>query len=187
MSDPILVKMKKILCLLAVPILVCGCGAENDIGDIQEEETVSVTGSVTENYDHLLVRGWTGSELISSIFYCGEYHSLPLVPEENEGFTLSDGILIFPDGSYASADTDEEGRVTALKFERDSAPKDLSVYGIDFSSAPDDIPSEMGIADSIYGDKEKTIAYSFFGGGIGELTFVYTEKILVSVHIAAEV
>lgn len=170
-----------LICALAV--MICGCTADKNIPE-ETEQTISV--SVTENYEYALVRGWTGSELMSSVFYCGEFHPLPLDPEENEGFSFSDGILTFPDGSFASAITDENGIITSLKFERNSAPKDFSVYGIDFSSVPDDIPDKVGIAESVYGDKEETITYSFYGGGIGGLTFVYTYKNLVSVQIAAE-
>ena len=172
-----------LLCALAVAAMMCGCTAEKEI----PEETVSETETTTKNYDYILVRAWSGSELIDSLFYCGEFHPLPLVPEENEGFSYSEGILVFPDGSYASADADEDGRITGLTFERYSAPQDFSVYGIDFTSKPDDIPTKLGIAENVYGDKEKTITYRFFGGGIGELIFVYTERALVSVHISAEV
>ena len=170
-----------IICSLALAALMCGCTTEQNI----PEENASDTESVTENYEYALVRGWTGGELMNSIFYCGEFHPLPLSVEENEGFSLSDKILAFPDGSFASAAADENGIITSLKFERNSAPKDFSVYGIDFSSVPDDIPNKVGIAESVKGDKEETITYSFYGGGIGELTFVYKYKILVSVQIAA--
>lgn len=169
--------IKMILCVLAAAFL-CGCHTES----IPEEST-SVTESVTDNGEYSLVRGWTGAELLNSIFYCGEYRSLPLDIEEIEGFSFSDDILAFPDGSYASASVDEDGRIIAIKFERSSAPSDFSVYGIDFLSRPDDIPKTVGIADSIVGNRDETIVYSFYGGGITELTFVYTEKNLASVYI----
>ena len=178
--------MRKFICLLILPalaLLMCGCAAEKEL----PEETAVTTASVTENLEYVLVRSWTNIELMNSIFYCGEYRPLPLVPDENEGFSLSEGTLIFPDGSFASAATDENGSVTALTFKRNSAPRDFSVWGIGFNSVPDDIPDKIGIADSIYGDKEETITYSFYGGGIRELTFVYTEKSLTEVRIGAEV
>lgn len=182
MREPISVKIKRILCLLAVTVLLCSCGAGENI----QEETASATESTTENMEYLLVRAWTGKELLNSIFYCGEFHPLPLIPEENEGFSLSGEILTFSDGSYAAAQTDENGSVISLFFERGSAPDDFSVYGIDFSSSPDDISGKVGIANNVYGNKDETISYIFTDGGIGELTFVYTDRTLVSVYISVE-
>lgn len=175
--------IKRILPMLLTAAVFCGCGESGDTEDttVSESETIETT---TENeYKYALVRGWTGKELLDSIFYCGEYHSLPLVPEENDGFTLSENVLIFPDGTYAFAETNEDGEVTFLRFERMSSPMDFSVYGVGFDSFPDDIPQNIGIADNIYGDKEETIVYSFYDGGISELTFSYTNKQLEYVQI----
>ncbi|MGN0675186.1 MAG: hypothetical protein ACI4KG_05510 [Oscillospiraceae bacterium] len=148
----------------------------------ETEETVSET--TTEN-PYYLVRSWEGSELLDSIFYCGENHPLPLSLEQNPDFILSDGNLIFPDGSFAAADTDENGNVISLRFKAESAPLDFSVYGIDLSAKPFDIYEKVGIANSVYGDEETVITFSFYGGGITELTFIFNEKKLSEVYIAS--
>lgn len=171
------------LAALILPILILsGCGSNNS-------ETVTETSSaesetVTTQNEYSLVRGWTGSELLDSIFYCGEKRPLPITAEENADITFSGNTLIFSNGSSAEAAADENGNIISLRFERLSAPSDLSVYGVDFNSRPDDISSKVGIADSIRGDKDETITYSFYGGGLTELTFVYTDKQLESVYIA---
>lgn len=170
----------RLLCALAAAAMICGCTAEKEI----PEETVSETESTTENYDYILVRKWSADDLIDSIFYCGEFHPLPLVPEENEGFSYSDGILTFPDGSFAAAAADEDGKIISLTFEAYSAPRDFSVFGINFSSIPDDIPTRLGIAENVYEDKSGRLIYSFSGGGIDRLTFIYAGSTLVSVYIS---
>lgn len=157
--------------------LLCGCSEK----PVPAETTTAVTTDA-EDYKYLLVRPWSGKELLNSIYFCGEKRPLPLSPEEN-GFTLSEGVLTLPEGT-AAAEVGEDGSVTALMFERSTAPADLNVYGIGFSSVPDDIPSSVGIADSVSGSANETITYSFFGGGITELTFVYTNRRLMSVYIA---
>ncbi len=103
-------------------------------------------------------------------------------------------MLILPDGSYAEASVSAENNgdientrtvITALRFKRESAPADFSLYGVDFSAKPEDIPDIIGIANSVYGDGETTLTHSFFEGGITELTFVFNEKTLSEIYIAA--
>lgn len=173
--------LPNIAALLLPILLLSGCGGDNTV----TETTATESETVTTKNEYSLVRGWTGSELLDSIFFCGENRPLPISAEDTEGFTLSGNTLIFPDGSYAQAGTDEEGNIISLRFERLSAPSDFSVYGIDFKSRPDDVPSKVGIANSVYGDKDETIIYSFYEGGIAELTFVYTDRQLESVYIAS--
>lgn len=175
--------MTKLSALFLPPLILSGCGGNNS----ETVTAVSVTESetTTAQNEYLLVRGWTGSELLNSIFYCGKNRPLPIAAEENTDLTLSGNTLIFSDGSSAEATADENGNITSLRFERLSAPSDLSVYGIGFQSRPDDIPNNVGIADSISGSKDETITYSFYGGGITELTFVYTDKQLEAVYIAS--
>lgn len=174
--------MKKILKLFIIAAasaaLLCGCSEEPVIS-----ETVVSSETTTENYDYLLVRPWVGSELLGSIYFCGDKRPLPMSLEET-GFSVLDGVLRLPEGT-ASAELGEDGNIVGLMFERSSAPSDFSVYGIDFSSDPNDISAQIGIADSIYGSPDETVTYSFFGGGITELTFVYTERKLMSVYIVA--
>ena len=172
------------LAALILPIFMFSCCGSNNAGT-ETETSASESETVTTKNEYSLVRGWTGSELLGSIFYCGEKRPLPITVEENPDFTLSDNTLIFSDGSCAEVNTDENGNIISLRFERLSAPSDFSVYGIDFRSRPDDIPANVGIADSVRGDKAETITYSFYGGGITELTFVYTERQLESVYIAS--
>lgn len=154
-----------------------------------EPEAVSETSESTETTSinpYLLVRSWEGQELLDSIFYCGKERPLPLNLDENPDFIFSDGNLIFPDGSYAeAAANDDQTVITALRFKRETSPADFSVYGVDFGTRPDDIPDIVGIADRIYGSEETTFTYSFFGGGITELTFVFREKVLSEVYIAS--
>lgn len=170
------------LAALSLPLcMLSGCCRSNS--EAVTETSVTESETVTVQNEYLLVRGWTGSELLDSIFYCGEKRPLPVAAEEN-GFTLSGNTVVFSDGSSAEATADENGNIISLRFERTSAPSDFSVYGIDFRSRPDDIPSKVGIADSVSGDKDETITYSFYGGGLTELTFVYTDKRLESVYIA---
>lgn len=171
------------ICAAVLPALImAGCG--NEPADTPPaEETVPVTTTTINEY--VLVRSWTADELLKSIYFCGEYHSFPIIPAENENFIFSDGYVIFPDGSQAYTASDGDGNITRIEFDRQTAPSDLSVLGIDLSSVPDDIPDKVGIADSIYGDKNETMTYSFFGGGITELTFVYTNKTLEKIYICA--
>lgn len=178
------IKTAAALTVAAFTILLSGCSDT-------EPEIVSDTSEITETTTvnpYLLVRNWEGSELLESIFYCGENHTLPLFPDENPDLILSDGNLIFPDGSYAEAVTAaENGRtsVTALRFKRETAPADFSVYGIDFGTKSNEIPDIVGFANYIYGSEETTLTYSFFGGGITELTFIFKEKQLSEVYIAS--
>lgn len=175
-------KTGKILSACVIMAVMSGCGQDtSDITPVMSE-TTSVTTTFNE---YLLVRRWTADELLESIYFCGEYHKLPVIPSENEGFVFSDGYVYFPDGSQAYTVTDENGNVIGIRFERLTAPSDLSVFGVGLDSVPDDIPEKIGIADSIYGDKEETMTYSFFNGGIRELTFVYKNKVLDSIYICA--
>lgn len=179
--------------IFAVTMFFSGCsGSAND-----EPENLSESYSVTETETaspYLLVRGWEGRELLDSLFFCGKSRPLPFAIEDESDLILSDGMLIMPDGSYAEASLNAENTdgtenartvITALRFKHESAPADFSLYGIDFSANPDDIPDIIGIANSVYGDGETTLTYSFFEGGITELTFVFNEKILSEIYIAA--
>ena len=170
-------KCKFFAIIFLAAAFLCSCSKEPAV-----TETETSAATVSEDNSYALVRPWVGSELLDSIFYCGEYRPLPIAAEEN-----ADNLpeTIFFDNGSATAKYDETGNIIGLKFERNSAPSDFSVYGIDFKSRPNDIPDKVGIADSIYGEINETITYSFRGGGITELTFVYTERSLVSVYIEA--
>ena len=174
--------MIKTICAAVLPAaIMSGCGNAADMPP--EEETTPVTTTTMNEYS--LVRSWTADELLKSIYFCGEYHSVPIIPTEYEDLIFSDGYITFPDGSQAYTTSDTDGNIIGVGFYRLTAPSDLSVLGIDLSSVPDDIPDKVGIADSVYGDKGGTITYSFFGGGITELTFVYTENSLERIYICA--
>ncbi len=179
--------------IFTITIFFSGCcGSTND-----EPENFSESYSVTETETaspYLLVRGWEGWELLDSLFFCGKSRPLPFALEDEPDLILSENILIFPDGSYAEASVSAENSggtetartvITSLRFKRESAPADFSLYGIDFSAKPDDIPDTIGIANSVYGDEETTLTHSFFEGGITELTFVFKGKILSEIYIAA--
>ena len=178
------IKIAAALIAAAFTILLSGCTST-------EPKAVSETSETTETTTvspYLLVRGWEGRELLDSIFYCGENRPLPLVLEENPDLILSDGNLIFPDGSYAEATAvaeDERTVITALRFRRETAPADFSVYGVDFGAGTDDIPNIVGIANKVYGSEETTFTHSFFEGGITELTFVFKERVLSEIYIAS--
>lgn len=178
------IKTAAALTAAAFTILLSGCTNT-------KPEAVTETSETTETTTvspYLLVRGWEGSELLDSIFYCEKKRPLPLILDENPDFVLSDGNLIFPDGSYAEATTVAENNritVTALRFRRETAPADFSVYGLDFGAKPDDIPDIVGFANNVYGSEETTLTYSFFEGGITELTFIFKERVLSEVYIAS--
>lgn len=172
-------KYKIFAIILTAAVLLCGCsGREPEVTETVPETTV------TEDNSYALVRPWTSGELLNSIFYCGEKRPLPIAAEENTDTENLPETVFFDSGS-AAAKYDESGNIMGLKFERDTAPADFSVYGISWESRPDDIPEKVGIADSIYGDKNETITYTFRGGGITELTFVYINRSLASVYIEA--
>lgn len=172
----------------------CSDSADDEPENLSEPYSIAETETASP---YLLVRGWEGRELLDSLFFCGKNRPLPFTLEDEPGLVLSGSTLIFPDGSYAEAsvnsvssentDGTENSRttVTALRFKRESAPADLSLYGIDFSARPDDIPDVIGIANSVYGDEETTLTHSFFEGGITELTFVFNGKSLSEIYIAA--
>lgn len=172
-------KKYKLLAAFFAAVILCSCSAE---GTAVTETETSVT-TVSEDTGYALVRPWTGSEMLGSIFYCGEKRPLPIAAAEDVDLKNLPAVLFFDSGS-AAAKYDESGNIVGLKFERGTAPADFSIYGIDFKSRPDDIPDKVGIADSI-GDIDGTITYTFRDGGITELTFVYTERSLVSVYIEA--
>lgn len=170
-----------------------GCSDSANTGSKTVPESFSVTETETAS-PYLLVRGWEGRELLDSLFLCGKNRPLPFALEDEPDLIFSDGMLIFPDGSYAEAavrvdnsDNSETKRtiITALRFRRESAPADFSLYGVDFRSAPNDIPDIIGIANSVYGDEKTTLTHSFFEGGITELTFIFKEKTLSEIYIAA--
>lgn len=175
--------MKKIFLLIMtiLALLLCGC-TENEETEITE--TTTETSATTFN-EYILTRGWEGHELLASIFYYGEFHPLPMNVEDYSEFILSDGILYFPDNSYAIATTDENGTITALEFTVSSAPYDFSVYGINFNARQSDIQEQIGFANSVTGDEDTTIVFSYSGGGINQLVFEFTERQLISVYISA--
>ena len=162
-------------------ILLCGC-TENEEAEITE--TITETSATTFN-EYILTRRWNGDELLESIFYCGEFHPLPMNVEDYSEFVLLDGILYLPDNYRAIATTDENGAITALEFTISSAPYDFSIYGINFNSRPSDIQEQIGFANSITGDEDTTIVFEFSGGGINRLIFEFTERQLTSVYISA--
>ena len=172
-------KKCKFFAIIFMAAFLCSCSKEPTVTETELPET-----TVSEDNSYALVRPWSGREMLDSIFYCGEYRPLPIAAEENADLENLPETIFFDNGS-ATAKYDEFGNVIGLKFERNSAPDDFSVYGIDFKSRPNDIPDKVGIADSIYGEINETITYSFRDGGITELTFVYSERSLVSVYIEA--
>ncbi len=176
--------MKKIITLIMtlITVMLCGCTEKKEEAEITE--TTTETSATTFN-EYILTRGWDGNELLASIFYCGEYHPLPMNIDNCPDFTLSDGILYFPDNSYAIATTDENGAITTLEFKASSAPYDFSIYGIDFSARPSDIQDKVGFANSVTGDEDTTIIFGYSGGGINQLVFEFTERQLTSVYISA--
>lgn len=174
-------KNKFLLVIALLAAMLCGCSSEKEA-----EITVTTTEtSATTFNEYLLTRSWDGDELLSSIFYCGEYRPLPMNIEDYPDFSLSDKTLIFPDNSIAEASLDENGRINALVFTASSAPYDFSVYGIDFNSTPPDIQDKLGFANYISGDEDTNITFTFKGGGITQLTFEFNEKKLTSVFIMA--
>lgn len=173
-------KKCKLLAIIFAAAFLCSCSAkEPAVTETEPPETAA-----SEDNSYALTRPWSGREMLNSIFYCGEYRPLPIAAEENTDTEKLPETIFFDNGS-AAAKYDGTGSVIGLRFERNSAPDDFSVYGIDFKSRPNDISEKAGIADSIYGEINETITYSFRGGGITELTFVYTERSLVSVYIEA--
>lgn len=175
-------KLFTILAAIASSALILtGCKeGENEVTQISE-----ISAETTTANPYLLVRGWDGWELLESIYCCGSNRPLPLSLNENPDFSLSENILTFPDGSFAEAQTDGEGNITALRFRQGSAPKDFSVYGVGFDARPDDIPDIIGIANSVVGGEDGPLVYSFYGGGITELTFIFEQRQLTEVYIAA--
>ncbi len=175
-------KYKAILPIILSALLLCGCNAKKEEA---ASETATETVTDTTFNEYILTRGWDGQELLESIFYCGEYHPLPLDTEACPDFTLSDSVLYFPDNSFAEVETDENGIITAMKFSASTAPSDFSVYGISFNSRPSDIPTYVGFANYVSGDEDTKIIYTFEGGGITRLVFEFTERKLTMVYISA--
>ncbi len=164
--------MKRNFLLLAAvtaSLMLTGCGDS----EVQQSTETSETAETTTENPYLLVRSWEGWELLDSLFFCGEYHPLPFPEEE----------LTFTEGT-AEVQTDEDGNVTALRFNRLTAPRDFSIYGIGFDARPEDIPEVVGIANSIVGSDDGPLVYSFYGGGITELTFIFEQRQLSEVYIA---
>ncbi len=169
------------LCAVLSAAVMCGCESNDE--EAATETEVSASETTTYDGKYALVRGWTADELLEGIFFCGEYHSFPANINDDADISYSDGKAVFSDGSYAAVTTDNEGGILSIEFTRGAAPEDLSVIGIGFDSVPDDIPSKIGIAESVWGDKEN-ITYSFRDGGIRELRFSYAENKLDSIYIA---
>ena len=174
-------KYRLMIPIIVSALMLCSCA---DYKETEVTETTSETSATTFN-EYVLTRGWDGDELLASIFYCGEYHPLPMNIEDCPDFVLSDGLLYFPDGSYAVATTDGNGTITALEFNVASAPFDFSVYGIDFFARPYDIQKNVGFANSVMGDENTEISFGYSGGGINQLVFNFKDKQLISVYISA--
>ena len=174
-------KYKLLILIIASAVMLCSCANDTEA---EVTETTSETSATTFN-EYILTRGWDGDELLASIFYCGEFHPLPMSIEDCPDFVLSDGILYFPDGSHAAATTDGNGKITALEFNAASAPFDFSVYGIDFFARPYDIQEKVGFANSVMGDENTEITFGYSGGGINQLVFRFENEQLVSVYISA--
>lgn len=160
-------------------IILSGCSTET--AETEITETTTETSATTFN-EYFLTRGWDGDELLASIFYLGEYHPLPMSLESNPDYTFSDGILYFPDGSYATAKTDENGNIISLSLTRTSAPLDFSIYGVDFNARQRDIPEKIGFANYIT-ENDDMLYFVFTDGGITLLVFEFSEDTLVSVTI----
>ncbi len=174
-------KHRYIITSILVAAILCGCTEE---AETEVTETTTETSATTFN-EYFLTRGWDGDELLASIFYCGEYRPLPMTLAENPDFSLSEDNVYFSDGSFAKAETDENGSITAIAFSAATAPQDFSVYGINFDSTPYDIPEKIGFANYVVGDDETEISYVFEGGGITRLVFEFKQDKLTTIYISA--
>ncbi|GEM_PF-2900450 len=171
--------------ILALSVLMLsGCTEQTIETEITETETTSETSATTFN-EYVLTRNWDGNELLASIFFLGEYHPLPMAIDDKPDYSYSDGMLYFPDGSYAEAAVDEKGRIISLNLTRESAPVDFSIYGIDFNSIPTDIPQKVGIANAVTEGEDEKITFGFTGGGISQLVFEFSGNSLTAVHVHA--
>ena len=175
-------KYKYIIAIALSAVMLSGCSPETTEAEITE--TTSETSATTFN-KYVLTRDWDGNEMLASIFYLGEYHPLPMSLDDKPDYTFSDGILYFPDGSYAEAAVDENGNIISLSLTASSAPADFSIYGIDFMARPSDIPEKVGFANAVTGNEEENITFGFTGGGISQLVFEFTDKNLTAVHVHA--
>lgn len=174
-------KSNALLIMALLTIMLCGCTKK---GETEVTETTTETSVSTFN-EYILTRGWDGDELLASIFYCGEYHPLPMNIEDYPDFYLSDRNLYFPDASSAAVTTNEHGEITGLQFSAASAPYDLSVYGIDFNARITDIQDKLGFANDVHGEKENIITITYEGGGITRLQFTFEKEKLVTIYISA--
>lgn len=173
-------KSRNLLGFILAAVILTGCTAE----EIETEVTETTTEtSVTTQNEYLLTRGWDGKELLESIFYCGSYHPLPMSIEDNPDFTLSDGVLYLPDGSFVEVVADENGTITELKASADTAPADFSIYGVDFRLRPAAVSSELGFATSIYGSEDDMMTFEFTGNGFEKLVLEFNESKLTAVYI----
>lgn len=172
-------KLAPMIIISAAAVMLTGCGKANEA--VVTEAVTTETATETTFNEYAAVRAFTAQELLESVFYCGEYRPMPYAPDE--GFTFSDGELTCPDGSLMYAVTDEEGKLIELKLERGTAPADFSIYGVGFEAIPIDIYDKVGIPESVYGDEDTQITFTFTGGGISELTFVFNERVLTEVCI----
>lgn len=176
-------KLKAVLSLTFATLMLTACNQGS--AEIISEPAKTTSESTNTEAEYYLVRDWEGYELLESIFFCGGNHPLPFAIKENPDFTFENGILMFPDGSFAEAYADENGNIISLEFRADTSPDDFSIYGINFNAAPEDIYDIVGIPNSVHGSDENILMFKFFDGGITELTFIFTQKNLTEVHISA--
>ncbi|MBP1561263.1 MAG: hypothetical protein J6C96_08495 [Oscillospiraceae bacterium] len=172
-------KLKTIMILSAAAVMLTGCGKEKEAA--VTEAVTSETATETTFNQYAAVRSFAAQELLDSVFYYGEYRPMPYIPDES--LKISDGVMTFPDGTWLYAVTDEEGKIVSIKLERGAAPTDFSVFGVDFNSFPNDVYDKLGIPENAYGNEDTQLTLTFTGGGISELTFVFTERVLTEVSI----
>ncbi len=172
--------LRYISIIAATALFLCGCSGNKE--SVVTSATTETTAETTFN-EYVLVRGWTGEELLNSIYFCGEYHHLPMSIDGDSRFSLNDKTLVI-DGFYsADVSADESGVVTSLHFNTRTAPADFSVYGLTFSDKPSDVQEKLGFADTITGSEETKMSFTFTGGGITQLLLEFEQGNLTDVYI----
>lgn len=155
----------KIAALFIAALALSSCAAET-VEELPEETSVTTVYTEPEA-DHTLLRGWTMNELFGSIQANGKSFPFPIkISDFDEGgslsdCTFSDNKIQFPDGSFISANLSSENKeqINYLCAEDGSAPKDLSVYGIQLGISAITVRDDFGIPDEVIDkpDKEKGI------------------------------